>query len=208
MKKFNHPDFQTQLGKMIAELEQSSQIEVVILIKKSSALYEDVAIGIGAIVSIFTFSYLFYVDTDFSDYLAYLITLAAFGVGVLIGLTFPALQRLLTSKKRQQRNVEIMARALFQKGGLHYTSREVGTLIYVSLLENMIYILADRGAQLAIPEEEWQIIKTNLQSIFKAKKPTEAFLQALEKCKTTFNHYIPALENKLNELPDDLKVEL
>jgi putative membrane protein len=104
--------------------------------------------------------------------------------------------------------VEIMARALFQKGGLHHTSTEVGTLIYVSLLEKMVYILADRGAQLAIPEEEWQKIKTDLQSIFKEKQPTEAFLQALEKCKTTFNHYIPALENNLNELPNDLKIEL
>jgi putative membrane protein len=208
MKKFNHPDFQTQLGKMIAELEQSSQIEVVVLIKKSSALYEDVAIGIGAIVSILTFSYLFYVDTRFADYLAFLITLAAFGVGILLGLVSPPLQRLFTGKKRQERNVEIMARALFQKGGLHHTSTEVGTLIYVSLLEKMVYILADRGAQLAIPEEEWQKIKTDLQSIFKEKQPTEAFLQALEKCKTTFNHYIPALENNLNELPNDLKIEL
>jgi putative membrane protein len=208
MKKFNHPDFQAQLGKLIAELEQSSQIEVVVLIKQSSAVYEDVLIGLGAITSLLTFSYLFYVDTHFNDYFIYLITLASFGAGILLGLVLPFTQRLLTGKKRQERNVEIMARALFQKGGLHHTSTKVGTLIYLSLLEKKVYIVADRGAQMAIPEQEWQKITQDLQSVFKAKNPPESLLKELEKCKNTFSRYIPALENNVNELPNDLQIDL
>ncbi len=208
MKKFTDSDFQTQLGNLIAELEQASQIEVVVIIKQNSGNYEDVPLGLGAILSMLTFSYFFLVDTRFEEYIVYFATLAAFGLGVLAGLMLPFMQRLLAGKKRKLRNVEIMARALFQKGGLHHTSTKTGTLIYYSLLEKMVYIIADRGAEMAVPAEEWQKIKTDLASIFKAKNPPEALLSELSKCKDSFRRYIPALENNINELPNDLKVDL
>lgn len=208
MKKFTHPDFQTRLGKLIAELEQASHIEVVVLIKPRSGNYDDVPLGLGANLSMLMFSYLFLVDTHFDSYQVYFMTLAAFGSGMLSGWALPFMQRLLAGKQRKQRNVEIMARALFQKGGLHHTSTKVGTLIYVSLLEKMVYIVADRGAQMAIPEEEWQTINTSLASIFKAKNPPEALLIELAKCRDIFHQYIPALENNINELPDDLSIDL
>lgn len=208
MKKFTDSDFQTQLGNLIAELEQASQIEVVVIIKQRSANYEDVPIGLGANLSLLALGYLFFVDTGFEDYVVFFATLGAFGLGVLLGIALPVIQGLLAGKKRKQRNVEIMARALFQKGGLHHTSTKVGTLIYYSLLEKMLYIVADRGAQMAIPAEEWQKLNTDLASIFNAKNPPEALLTELAKCKDTFHRYIPALENNINELPNDLSIEL
>jgi putative membrane protein len=72
----------------------------------------------------------------------------------------------------------------------------------------MVFIVADRGAQMAIPDAEWQKIKTDLQSIFKSKNPAESLLQELAKCKDTFQRYIPALENNINELPNDLQIDL
>jgi putative membrane protein len=179
-----------------------------VLIKQCSAIYEYVAISLGAITSMLAFTYLFFVEESFNASMVYLITLSSFGVGMLLGLVLPFMQRLLVTKKRQQRNVEIMARALFQKGGLHHTSTEVGTLIYISVLEKMVYIVADRGAQMAIPAEEWQKINTDLQSIFKTKNPPASLLQELAKCKDTFQRYIPALENNINELPNDLQIDL
>jgi putative membrane protein len=208
MKKFTDPDFQTQLGTLITELESASQIEVVVMIKPRSANYEDVPLGLGANLSLLTLGYLFFVDASFNEYLVFFTTLAAFGLGVLLGFMLPVMQRLLAGKKRRKRNVEIMARALFQKGGLHHTSSKIGTLIYVSLLEKLVYIVADRGAEMAIPEQAWQKINTDLQNIFSTKNPPEALLIALANCKDTFNRYIPALENNTNELPNDLKVDL
>ncbi|MDD1615112.1 MAG: putative membrane protein [Methylococcaceae bacterium NSP1-2] len=104
MKKFTHPDFQTQLGKLIAELEQASQIEVVVIIKQNSGNYEDVPLGLGAMLSMLTFSYLVLVNTRFDDYLIFFATLLAFGLGVLLGVLLPFMQRLLAGKKRKQRN--------------------------------------------------------------------------------------------------------
>ena len=208
MKKFNHPDFQTQLNQVITELEQDSQIEVVVMIKQRSANYEDIPIALGAISALAAFSYLFYFDPRFADYIACLITLVAFELGMLLSLALPMTQHLCATKKRQQRNVEIMARALFQKGGLHQTSAGIGTLIYCSLLEKIVYIVADSGAQMAIPEDEWRKITLGLQSIFKSKMPATALLKELEKCKLIFSRYVPASENNINELPNTLQVDL
>lgn len=208
MKKFTHPDFQTQLSNVITDLEQASQIEVVVLIKQCSANYEDVPLGLGINLSVLTFSYLFLIDTDFDSYMVYFTTLTAFALGALLGLMLPFMKRILVRKSRKQHNVEIMARALFQKGGLHHTSAKIGTLIYISLLEKMVYIVADRGAQMAIPEAEWQKITKDLQGIFNTKNPAESLLIELVKCKDTFHRYIPALENNINELPNNLSIDL
>ena len=101
-----------------------------------------------------------------------------------------------------------MARALFQKGGLQHTSTEIGTLIYLSLLEKKTFIVADRGAQMAIPAEEWQKINQQLQNIFNTNNPAQALLTELAHCNATFARYIPALANNINELPNDLQIEL
>jgi putative membrane protein len=208
MKKFTDSDFQTQLSKLIEELEQATQIEVVVIIKQNSGNYEDVPLGLGAILSMLTFSYFFLVDTGFEEYVVYFATLAAFAFGALLGMVLPFMQRLLAGKKRLLRSVEVMARALFQKGGLHHTSAKTGTLIYFSILEKKVYIVADRAAEMAIPEQEWQKIQIGLESMFKAKNSPEALLTELTKCKDIFHRYIPALENNINELPNDLKVDL
>lgn len=207
MNAFTSPDFQNRLTDTIAELEQATQIEVVVLIKHKSANYDDVPMGLGAIFTLLTFSLLFFIDTDISDYTLYFATLLAFALGVALGL-LTTVQRLFCSKKRKTRNVEIMARALFQKGGLHHTSSKIGTLIYISLLEKMAYLLPDRGAEMAIPTEEWQALNLQFQAVFQAKKPHESLLLALKNCNDTFHRYIPALDTNENELPNDLKVDL
>jgi putative membrane protein len=76
------------------------------------------------------------------------------------------------------------------------------------VLEQLIYIVADRGAEMAIPAAEWQQINNDLAKVFKDKNPPQALLIELAKCKNIFHRYIPALENKTNELPNDLQVEL
>ena len=207
MKKFSLPEFQTQLGKLITELEQASQIEVVVMIKKQSANYEDMPWCLGGLLSLLSLGILYFSDTDIEGHIVLLTTFDSFGLGVLLGF-IPLIRCLLITKKRKQRNVEIMARALFQKGGLHHTGTKVGTLIYVSVLEQLIYIVADRGAEMAIPAAEWQQINNDLAKVFKDKNPPQALLTELARCKNIFHRYIPALENKTNELPNDLQVEI
>jgi uncharacterized membrane protein len=61
---------------------------------------------------------------------------------------------------------------------------------------------------MALPAQEWQLIDTNLQTIFKTNNPKLALLKQLANCKQTFKRYIPALANNSNELADNLSIDL
>ncbi len=80
--------------------------------------------------------------------------------------------------------------------------------MYISLLEKLVYILPDRGAENAIPVEEWKEIKLDFQSIFDTKDVAGELINKLNKWQPVFAKYIPPVENDINELPDDMNVEL
>ena len=101
-----------------------------------------------------------------------------------------------------------MARAIFQKGGINHTRAKTGVLIYCSFLEQSVYILPDRGIEMAIPHEEWQSLRQEFNLIFADKKPTDALLNALLKTRLLFGRYLPARADNINELPNNLDIAL
>ncbi len=72
----------------------------------------------------------------------------------------------------------------------------------------MVYILPDRGAENAIPAEEWQNMNEDFQKIFKADNVADKLIVTLNKWQPVFAKYIPPVENDINELPDDMDIDL
>lgn len=207
MKHFNQ-NFETRLWKTIAEIENDSLVEVVVVIKPRSADYRDSVLwwGVGAAFVIFTV--MMFAPIVFGDYFLYSGPPVGFFGGMIAASVFPPLQRLLISPKRKQRSVEIMARALFQKGGIRHTNEKIGILIYCSVLEKIVSVVPDRGVETAIPPEEWASLTAGLHGIFKQRNPAEALLEHLKACQPVFNRYIPPVEHDINELPDNLDIDL
>lgn len=207
MKKFNS-HFKQQLSELIAAIESESQVELVVIIKPCSSNYDDIALLWGLISALPTLAYLLFSENFYSEIVIYSATFFALISGLLLARLCPALQRLLINNKRKTKNTEIMARALFQKGGLHYTRSNIATLIYFSLLEQTLFIVADRSAQMALPDEQWQHIDKKLNTIFKQKNTAQALLVELKNCAMIFNHYLPPKTHKTNELADNLEIDL
>jgi putative membrane protein len=207
MKRFNET-FRTKLYDTIKETEDNSLVEIVVLIKPQSGSYRDIAAWTGIIFSFILYSFFMLSPFNFDVFLIYGFTVLSFFAIYFLVMTFPQLIFSIIPTKRKDRNVEIMARALFQKGDLRFTSQRIGTLIYFSLYEKKAFILPDRGAETAVPAQEWEKINENFQGVFKSSNLPEAILSALAQCKSVFHEYIPPVENDINELPDDLNVEL
>ncbi len=152
--------------------------------------------------------YLYDVRPDFfENWLVYYMPLLAF----LLGFGFahlPSIKRISSKKSALDKNVEVMARAIFQKGGIHHTKAKIGLLIYCSFLEKNVYLLPDRGVEIAIPNEEWQNLRRDFQSIFAGKNSKEALLGELNKSRLLFSQYLPAQAHDINELPDNLEIDL
>jgi len=207
MKLFNN-QFKTKLYEAIKNIEDNSLVEIVVIIKPASGKYRDVSVWSGVVFSILLYTFFMFSHFEFDVYLIYAFTvLGFFFAWTLVGAT-SFVQKIFVKKSRKQRNVEINARAIFQKGGIRFTKEQIGILFYVSLFEKMVFILPDRGAEQSIPLEEWQNMKTDFQKIFDAQNPADALIEKLNRWQPVFAKYIPPIENDINELPDDLEVEL
>lgn len=205
-REFN-TDFKNQLWKTIADIEDNSQVEIVVIIRDKSENYTDIPCYWGIWLSFLSFTYVMFSPDIFTDAVIYLTPFLVFLISYSISY-IPIIRRLSISKNRSKRNVEIMARALFQKGGLYHTQNKIGILIYVSLLEQIVYIVADRGIELAVPVEDLEKLKTDFNRVFKTRYIASALIHQLQQSKMIFQQYLPALEDDINELPNNLEINL
>ena len=207
MKYFNE-DYKTNLYKTIEDIENNSLVEIVVIVKERSADYKDILLWFAFAFMVFAYTLFMFTPLEFDPFLIYFFTILSFFIGFGIIFFIPALKRLFIKKKRQKKAVEIFGRAIFQKGGIRFTDEKIGVLIYASVFEKEVIVIADRGAEVAIPEEEWQTIKKGFDNVFYQSNPAEKLLENLQACKSIFSQYIPPIENDINELPDDLEVDL
>ncbi|MCF6241160.1 MAG: hypothetical protein L3J74_07435 [Bacteroidales bacterium] len=207
MKRFDE-DFRTKLYDAIKKIEDNSLTEIVVIIKPSSGKYRDIPVWSGAIIAGLLYTFFMFSHIEFDVYLIYAFTILSFFVVWSLVSATNFIQKLFVKKSRKQKNVEIRARAIFQKGGIRFTQERIGVLFYVSLLEKIVFILPDRGAEHSIPDEEWKNMRSDFQTIFKADDIAAELLQKLDNWQPVFAKYIPPVENDINELPDDLEVNL
>lgn len=207
MKRFDEK-FKSNLYETIEDIENNSLVEVVSIIRSKSGNYRDISLWIASVAMFVTASWLMFSKFEVNVYYIYLITIVSFVIFYLIAELIKPLKRLFVKKKRIKKNVEIYGRAIFQKGGIRFTNARIGVLFYMSLFEKQVFIIPDRGALTAVPDEDWQKIKTDFNNIFTEKDIPEAFIRELKKCKEIFAKYILPIENDINELPDDLEVDL
>ncbi len=205
MKRFDK-NFKTKLYETIQGIENNSLVEVVAIIKERSGEYRDVSLMIAAVVTFVAYTFFMFAPIDFNVYLIYFMTIFSFFIGYLVVEFFNPLSQIFVKQARKNKNVEIYSRAVFQKGGIRFTNEKIGVLFFVSLFEKSVKIVADRGAETAVPAEDWEKIQAGFDTIFSSSDISAAFIEQLNNCKAIFAEYIPPIENDINELPDDLAV--
>lgn len=207
MKKLLSADFQTRLWNTVNAVEQHTQAELVVVFRPNSGTYTAIPLSWGILAAWLTHTYLMLAPSYFEDMLVHYAPLLAFFLGFAVA-HLPLIKRISCKKTVLQKNVEIMARAIFQKGGVHHTQAKVGLLVYCSFLEKSVYLLPDRGLEMAIPTTEWVSLRQSFQGIFQTAQPHEALLTQLAEAGQIFSQYLPVLPNDINELPDVLEIDL
>ncbi len=207
MKEFNE-NFRTKLYQIIEDIENNSLVEIVSIIRQKSDNYKDIGLLIASIIAGVALTVMMFIPFDINPYLIFIITIVLFLLSFYAIMLIPALLKLFLSPKRIKRNVEIMARAIFQKGGIRFTEERIGVLLYISYLEKKVYVIFDRGVELRVPQEDREKMILQFEDIFRDGNVADNFLKVLSSTKDIFNEYIPPVENDINELPDNLKVDL
>ena len=136
-----------------------------------------------------------------------LATQAAFGlVGYLLALRLPGFQRAFVRESRATEMAEEQAFQEFYRHGLHETRDETGVLLFVSLFERRVIVLADEGIDKVAKDGLWQNVDEVLLRTIAAGSLAAGLVEAIRMCGVALAEHHPWEEGDRNEVPDRLIV--
>ncbi len=113
---------------------------------------------------------------------------------------FTGLFRHFLLAKDVAEEVEESALAAFYEEGLHRTAGNNGVLLYISVFEQRLWILADSGIDDRIDGEYWQQIARQAGSELAAGRVCDAICQAIESIAQLLEEHFPCQQGDKDEL--------
>lgn len=195
------------LAQCVHEVEKDTDAEIVIVVRARSASYRQADYLCGIILGFATLLFVLFSPFDFRSIWVPVDVALLFAAGFYLSSRSKGIRRLLTRKKFRAAAVRTGAAAMFYEAGIANTDAEMGVLIYLSLLERRLELIADRGVLKAVPALEWN------QSLFDlhqaGRRPElQALLKALRDLGALLSKHLPATGENPNELPDLPRFEL
>ena len=90
---------------------------------------------------------------------------------------------------------------------MNETNKRSGVMLFISLAERNVEIIADKGINDKVLPNEWSRIVETVVADVRGGKVQDAFLNAISACGTVLVQHFPEVRNDVNELDDNL-VEL
>jgi putative membrane protein len=118
--------------------------------------------------------------------------------------TIPGVRHVLTPKSLKKSRVHKAAWAQFAATGLQTRDGRTGVVIFASLDDRMVEILAAEGIHAKVGDAVWNAAVKAVQEGMKAKSPARGFVQAVEICGAALAEHFPATGPNGNDLSDRL----
>lgn len=186
----------------IAALEACSGAEVVATVSVSSGHYRHVDYLVGALASLASLLFYFFYPEPLFDDVAIVVVVASFAVGALLSAAATGLRRLLVSRKLMDESVRTAARARFVDQGISMTQGRTGILVYVSLFERRVEVVADVGIPVDRLGARWSQAVQAIDAA--ARRGVGPFLAAMQGLGPLLAEAAPRSASDVNELPDDM----
>jgi putative membrane protein len=116
----------------------------------------------------------------------------------------PALKYRLIPKEVKRQRAARLAREQFLLQNLHHTDGRTGVLLFVSLAEHYVEVIADKGINDKVPAGTWDWVVAGFVAEVKAGRIVDGFVNALTACGEPLIHHFPIAEGDRNELPNHL----
>ena len=133
-------------------------------------------------------------------------TLLQAGIFVCVALivALPNVRRVLTPRFLKRHRVRQAARHHFAASGARITHAEPHILIYASLKDRQVELVAHRAIHDAVGEGPWHAAVAAVGNGMKAGKPGDGFVRAIEICGAALATHFPADGPPKNQLPNDI----
>lgn len=198
---------QANVTACVGEIEKSTNAEFVLIVRARSGSYRSADYLFGFILSFIALLFLLFSPLTFSEYWVPIDVALLFVLGAILSSRGRTIRRLLTTKKHRALAVRTHAAAMFYEAGIANTEAEMGVLLYLSLLERRLELIADRGVLKAVPALEWNQLVAELHRVGQNPEPTP-LIEALRKLGILLATHLPASGENPNELPDAPRFEL
>jgi putative membrane protein len=195
------------LAQAIRDIEKDSDAEIVIAVRGRSGTYRHADYLCGAIVALLGLIFVLFSPFEFHTYWVPFDVVVLFVAGAFVSSRTDWVRRALTSKDFRARAARTGAAAMFYEAGIANTSAENGLLIYLSLLERRLEVIADRGILKAVPALKWNNSVFELKRIGKNPEP-ENLVKAIRDLGCLLAEHMPATGENPNELPDGPRIDL
>ena len=117
-------------------------------------------------------------------------------------VSLPPVRRAVTPRSLKRERVHRRAREQFAARGLHLAGEETGVLIFASLSERMVEVVADHRIAAAVAPEAWSDVAAALTAGMKAGDPGAGFADAIRKAGAHLAEHFPRRSDDVNRLPD------
>ncbi len=119
-------------------------------------------------------------------------------------LFLPTLHMLLVPRRMKHARASRLAKAQFYQQGVQLTPHHSGVLLFVSLAEHYVEIVADRGIHERIGEAHWRKIIDAFVGQVRAGRVVDGFVEAIAACGAAMAAHYPPDAADANPLSDGL----
>jgi putative membrane protein len=193
-----------RIGGAVREVESRSAAEVVVEIRRRSGSYAHADARLAAFLALVSLAVLVYMPFTVPPVAVLLDPVAFYAVGLAIGRRSDSLRRLFTKKSERLQAVRTHAAALFHDRGIANTSAETGLVLYVSLLERRMEVLADRGLLRQVDPNDWNAALPELH--VERRLDPDAVIAAIRRLGAILERDIPAGALNEDELSNEVAV--
>jgi putative membrane protein len=204
--KFFTEEEKERIHQAVIAAEGKTSGEIVAAVVTASARYTEIEL-IGVIVGlgIGTIAAALYADAWGHDYV-YLWPMIGAAVSFLV-CRIPSVKRILLPQRRRDDAVLQRSLALFAAEGLHRTRDHTAVLIFASLLEHEVEVLADSGINEKVAAGTWDELVRIMTAELKAGRAAEGFCKAIERCGAILAEHFPRAADDKDELANRLITE-
>jgi putative membrane protein len=193
----------------IAELERANGVQVVTAIVARSDDYPELpwkAFALGAAVAALVVLAFDVARPDWMlRYAAWSNVTPILGIAAanaLLALVLPPYARLFLNRVHCAGEVRRCAQAMFFERELTNTRARNGMLVFASVFERRVELVADIGFHGRIAEHEWRGVIDTMTPLLAGAHPAEAFVRGIERLHALLNDKGFSGHGERNELPD------
>ena len=194
-----------RISNAIQTVESKTSGELVTVIARASDNYLYIPVLWAALLTLLLPAPFLFMDITFILADLYLYQLSCFVLLVLLFLNQNIRRHLIPPSVRRHR-AHRHAMEQFLLNNLSGTQQSNGILLFVSIAEHYVEIIADKNINDRVESEVWKNIVDDFTVRVRRGEIAEGFLGAIQVCGELLQQHFPAHKDNSNELPDHLVI--